>query len=484
MKISIDRNKSMPLYLQIKNQIEEGIISGIYPNGFVFPSERKLAENLKVNRNTIIKAYEKLKDDDLVDSKIGMGTYVIYEKIIRDSKDVYKEIYWDQVVGNFSFENSIDIMTKIMSDVKEKKTISLSGGFPSKEFFPDKIFHEITEELFAKKVDVFFQTPVKGDKQFRNVLQSYLYDNKSIIANQRELMVTSGAQQGISLIIQNFISPGDKILVENPSFFGALQLFKKSGAQIVTSNLKRTGLDLDHVEYQLKKNKIKFIYLLPNYQNPTGNLMDLKSRKDILYLAKKYYTPIIEEDPYGELYFDYYMPTLKSLDKDNYVIYVSTFSKTISPGFRIGYIVADDQVIKKLTLLKQFVDIHANTLSQHLIGEFIKKGFYEEHLSNMRKLYKENRDVMTGYLKEISDFSKWSIPNGGYYIWIELYKNMPMKIFLDESIKKGVDFIPGEFFFSNAFEGKNYIRLNYTYSKNKDIKKGMEILIETIKQFI
>ncbi len=482
MKIRIDRNNNLPLYLQIKNQIEEGIIAGKYPYGFILPSERKLAQALEVNRNTTIKAYEKLKDEDLIDSKVGKGTFVIYNQNIKNNQNPFHEMYWDRVVGNFSFENSIDIMAKIMSDVKEKNLISLSGGFPSKKNFPYETFKNLTNDILMSNQDVFFQTPVRGDKNFRKILQNYLYEEKSIRLLNNELMVTSGAQQGLNLVISTFIKPGDLILVENPTFFGAIQLFKKAGAKLINSNLKSNGLDLNHVEYNLKKNDIKFIYLLPNYQNPTGNLMDLQSRKDILYLAKKYRTPIIEEDPYGELYYEKYMPTIKSLDQDNFVIYIGTFSKTISPGFRIGYVAADEDVIKKLVLLKQFVDIHANTLSQHIIGEFINQGYYDDHLEKMRSLYLEKRDVMGMYLEYAKDSINYMKPMGGYYYWCEVLGNVSLKEMLSESMKKGVDFIPGEFFFSEAAEGENHFRLNFTHSSKEEIQKGMEILIDILKK--
>ncbi len=480
MKIKIDRLKSIPLYLQIKHQIEENIISGVYSNGFVLPSERKLAEELGVNRNTTIKAYESLKEDNLIDSKIGKGTFVIYEKNMEQSFDFYQEIYWEQIASNFSFENSADIMSKIMSDVSDAKMISLSGGFPSKDIFPQSIFEKISKDLLHNNKNIFFHTPVKGDKEFVYTLKNHLYNNKAIHSDADEIMISSGAQQGLNLIINSYIRPNDAIIIENPSFFGAIQLFKKAGARLITTQVKNSALDLDHIEYNLKTSDVKFIYLVPNYQNPTGYVMNLETRKGVLNLSRKYQVPIIEEDPYGELYYEKYTPSIKSLDRDNFVIYVGTFSKTIAPGFRIGYIVADETVIKKLTLLNQFTDIHANTLSQNLINQFIRDGYYTDHLVKVRNEYKFKRDLMMSYLDQISDVIEYEKPLGGYYIWCKIRKNISVKNLLDESIKQGIDFIPGEFFFPEIGEGKNYFRLNFTYGSREEIKKGMEKLIESI----
>jgi DNA-binding transcriptional MocR family regulator len=484
MRININREKKVPLYLQIQKQIEAAIISGKLPAGFVLPSERRLAEDIGVNRNTTIKAYEKLKDDGLLDSKIGKGTYVIYEKHAVPEIEGAGQLYWDQMGGNYSFRNSAMIMTKIMSAVQTKNSIPLSGGFPSKEHFPQKQFEIIAAEVLSKRNDSLFQTPVQGDQKLLKTLRDYLYRGKSIVSQQDEVIVTSGSQQGLNLIIDTYIRPGDRVIMENPSFFGAIHLFKKAGAQIITTDIRGGKLDLNHIEYNLKRTPVKFIYLVPNFQNPTGYLMDMDTRKQLLYLSKKYGVPIIEEDPYGQLYYESYTPTLKSMDRENYVIYIGTFSKTISPGFRVGYIVADHQVINRLIMLKQFVDIHANSISQLMIESFISKGLYEEHLEKMRQLYKTKRDYMMERLDEMSGMLDYERPKGGYYFWCQLLEGLSVNELHEMGRKEGFDFIPGEFFYSNAIEGTDFMRLNFTYSTIEQIAQGMDRMIHSLNKMM
>jgi DNA-binding transcriptional MocR family regulator len=472
----------MPLYNQIRKQIEEQIISGVLPLGLILPSERGLAAQLDVNRNTVIKAYEQLKDDGLVDSVIGKGTHVIYQKELSEELEHHDELYWQDMVSRYSYHNSASIMSKIMSDVSSTDVVTLSGGFPSREEYPQAIFAKIAEEVVAGNLESLFQSPVKGDRQFLETLKRYLYADKSIMAHSGEMMITSGSQQGLNLIIDTYIRPGDRIIIEAPSFFGAVQLFKKSGAQLISSDVRNGQIDLNHLEYNLRRTPVKFIYLVPNYQNPTGYSMDLKTRHELLFLAKKYRVPIIEEDPYGELYFEQYVPTLKSLDRDNHVIHVGTFSKTISPGFRIGYVIADEVVIKKLVLSKQFADIHANTLSQKLIGRFISEGHYDQHLVKMRKLYETKRDLMARELAQVEDLITFDLPKGGYYIWCKLDERLSVNRLMEHALSEGVDFIPGEFFYSDSMDGKNYFRLNYTYSAKEQLQEGMERLIRAIKK--
>ncbi|BEP29082.1 aminotransferase-like domain-containing protein [Helicovermis profundi] len=478
MKFTINRNDPLPLYLQIKNEIEMLILSEEYPNGFILLSERKLADILGVNRSTTIKSYDLLKDMGLIESKVGKGTYVIYEKNIANNENIFNEIYWDNYLGNYSFKNSINIMSKIMSEVSKENLISLSGGFPSKEVYPYDKLKQINIEILENN-EIFFQTPVRGDRAFVLTLIKYLYSNKHIKLNHKELMVTSGSQQALNLLIQTFVNPGDNIIIENPSFFGAIHLFRKAKANLISTNISGEGIDLNHIEFQLKNNNIKFMYLLPNFQNPTGYNMSIEDRKKILYLSKKYKVPIIEEDPYGELYFDKYTPSIKSLDTENFVVHIGTFSKTLSPGFRIGYIAADKTVIKKLTLLNQFIDIHANTISQNIINKFLSKDFYNEHLEIVRSHYKLKRDAMVNELNKGQ--LTFQIPKGGYYIWCQLDKRISVDLLLKESLKNGVDFIPGEFFFNNSYEGRNFIRLNFTSSTKKEIIKGVRIINDIIK---
>jgi 2-aminoadipate transaminase len=222
---------------------------------------------------------------------------------------------------------------------------------------------------------MFLHSPVSGNNELKKEIKKLML-NREVRVLTSNIMVTSGSQQGLDLIARTFVNSNDVILVEEPTFFGAIQLFQTLGAKVVGVPIDEDGIRVDVLEYLVNKLKPKFIYSIPNFQNPTGITMSLKRRYELMKVVEKYGIPIIEDDPYGEIRYEgEELPSLKALDKNGYVIYLSTFSKVISLGLRVGWIVAPERVINKLSLIKQLTDLHVNTLSQHMICEFLRQGY-------------------------------------------------------------------------------------------------------------
>ncbi|WP_432667249.1 PLP-dependent aminotransferase family protein [Wukongibacter baidiensis] len=486
MRISINRKVKTPIYLQIKNQIRDMIFSNAIVEGFSLPPERKLAEVLGVNRSTVIKAYQELKADGLIGSHVGKGTVVlpqIFSKSSFDEKQA-NPMPWYQLFNETTTINNGHIISDIMEVASYKDIISLAGGIPAPDLYPIKEIEGIQSKLFKNHgKDLLLQSPVEGYYPLRESISSLLR-NRQIEVSPREVMVLSGSQQGLDFAARIFIRPGDTVIVEEPTFFGAIQLFRAAGARVIGVPIDENGIRTDILEPLLVRHKPKFIYTLPTFQNPSGVTMSLERRYELLNLAYQYQIPILEDDPYGEIRYDgISIPPLKALDRHGYVMYLSTFSKVLCLGLRVGWIVAPQQVLSKFAYLKQITDLHVNTPSQWILDRFIRKGLYEKHIKLIGKEYAFKRNVMIEALEryKVQDIV-WNEPEGGYYIWCRLPKNITQTKLIAKASNKGVVYVPGEAFYPYGTQGESYIRLNYTYPSVDQIEEGIKYLMEAVKE--
>lgn len=366
----------------------------------------------------------------------------------------------------------------------KKGIISLSGGIPNPALFPIK---EI-KTLFAKIIEndgqkVFQYNQTAGLPELRQEIALYLSKKwqKKIISDQ--ILITSGSQQALDLLGKAFLDKNDDVLTENPTYFVALSAFNSYQVKYKTMELNKRGINIKQLENVLKKHskQIKFAYVIPTYQNPTGICWSMNNRKEFILLAKKYQLLIVEDDPYGEIYFKRKPPpNLTELDNDNQTIYLNTYSKTFCPGLRVGYIVASKNIIEKLALIKQGMDLHSSTLSQVLVYHYIKqKVIYEKHLEKIRNYYRNNSDFMHYYLeKYLEKKGYWIHPDGGLFIWLTIPGKDCRKLY-QKAIKAGVSFMPGYLFYAKNSQF-NSLRLTFATASEEEIKKGIKILNDII----
>lgn len=484
MEISVNRNAQTPLYLQIKKQIEAMIDSGRLPPNFILPAERVLSERLNINRSTVIKAYMELKAEGLVESRVGSGT-VVLAPLTKDSlreKMYVPPLRWNQLESKRVLKATEETINNILSVFEKEKVISFASGVASEDSYEMEFFMNLQSRLLEKhREKVLMPTPVDGCSELKHTIKAYLQQN-GINAGLKQIMVTSGSQQAVEFFARMLIEPGDVVLVEEPTYIGAIQAFESYDARLISIPMDEEGIRLDILEACLLKYRPKFIYTQPDFHNPTGMTMSLNRRKELLKLAYYYNIPVLEDNPYGELYYEgEKLPSLKSLDNNDYVIYVSSFSKTISFSLRVGYVVAGENIINRFTKFKQITDIQTNTLSQYFVHEFIAQGYLYTHLENIRSKYRKKRDLMIAELSKSNiEGIKVFIPKGGYFIWLEL----PNSIRMNELIKllgdRGVMVMPGDVFYPKYNIENNFIRLNFSYPKEKDIKDGVEKLLDSI----
>lgn len=487
MDISINRESRKPIYLQIKNQIEHLIAIGNLPANFVLPAERTLCQKLGVNRSTVIKAYMELKADGLVESRVGSGTVVLapLSKDTTQDKMYIPPLRWGQFESKRASRAGEQTINNILSVFEKEKIISFASGISSEDAHEIGLMAKLQNQIIERyREKVFMPTPVDGSMELKTAIKSYLQEN-GINAETKQIMVTSGSQQAIEFFARLLIEPGDVILAEEPTYIGAIQAFESYEAKIIGIPMDEQGIRLDILEACLIKYRPKFIYTQPNFHNPTGLSMSLERRKGLLKLAYYYNLPILEDDPYGELYYEENrMPTLKSLDSNEYVVYLSSFSKTISFSLRVGFVAASENIISRFIRFKQITDIQTSTFSQLIINEFLRGGHMRPHLEYLRKIYKRKRDLMLdelnkGYLNGMTI----TAPKGGYFIWLRLPDHIPMNEFVKGLADRGVVVMQGDIFYPGFSIDGNYIRLNFSYPCENDIKAGISAILKCMKQY-
>jgi 2-aminoadipate transaminase len=361
--------------------------------------------------------------------------------------------------------------------------VSLAGGIPAPEIFPLNIIKDLTERVMNKYSSTALQYDLtEGFYPLREALSTYL-GNKGIQASAEDILTASGSQGVLDALGKILISKGDKVAVEAPTYLGALQAFAPYEPEYTSIQCDEDGPLPESLEDILCSNSVKFIYLVPTFQNPTGRSIPLTRRKEIAEILTKYNTLLIEDDPYSDLrYRGQTIPTIKSLAPEN-VVYIGSLSKIFAPGLRVGFCVAPDLIHKWMILAKQGVDLHTSTLTQALAAEYISGGFLEDHLPEIIELYRLKQDSMQNALERyFPDSFKWSRPEGGMFIWVEGPEGFDMEKVYWKAIKRKTAFVPGKYFYTQDDEGNETMRLNYTLVDEKYIDWAIKALSYVIRE--
>jgi 2-aminoadipate transaminase len=374
--------------------------------------------------------------------------------------------------------------------------ISFGGGLPAPDVFPVQRFEEACHKVLTEHSAAALQY---GETEGYRPLRELIANNMArygIKAQPGNVLITSGSQQALDLIGKLFINRGDRVLVEAPTYLGALQAFNVYGAEYESVLIDDNGLRTELLEEPLRSGP-KFMYVLPNFQNPAGTTLSEERRHELVLLADRYGIPIIEDDPYGQLRYEgEHLPSLVALDRENLrrddgysignVIYLSTFSKTLAPGLRLGWIVAPPDVIAKLAQLKQGADLHTSTFTQFVAYEVARDGFLDKHVKLIRQIYRERRDVMLQALQEFFPPEvTWTHPQGGLFLWVTLPGGLDMKAIFNSAIEQNVAFVPGDSFYANdGREGSRHMRLNFSNAAPEQIREGIRRLATAVKNHL
>ena len=380
----------------------------------------------------------------------------------------------------------VSVVREILKVTERPEIISFAGGLPAPELFPIEAIAEGHAKVFRESGATALQySTTEGWMPLREWIADGLKNRRGIQTTAEQILITSGSQQGIDLVAKIFLEPGDKVLVENPCYLAALQAFSAYEADFVAVESDDFGMRVDQVEEAIKRENPKLIYIVADFQNPKGTTLSLERRQHLLEISQRYRIPIVEDNPYGALrYRGERLPVLASLDEEGLVIYLSTFSKTLSPGMRIGWIAATKEINQMLVIAKQATDLHTNTIAQRAVAKTLETFDYDGHISTLCQVYGERCLTMINAItKHFPAETKWTKPEGGLFLWAELPEGLSGAELLEAALKERVAFVPGAPFFATQPKS-NFIRLNFSNSKPEMIEEGIARLGRVIKEHI
>jgi DNA-binding transcriptional MocR family regulator len=362
--------------------------------------------------------------------------------------------------------------------------ISFGGGFPAPELFPVDEMIAVSKVVIEEKGSQALQYgPTEGYQPLREAIAKRMEKMQAFV-EAKDILVTSGSQQGLDFSAKLFINPGDTIILEKPSYLGAINAFKAYEPNFIDIELEDDGMNMDQLEDALKTgSNVKFIYVIPDFQNPSGKTWSVEKRKKLVELGNKYDVAIIEDNPYGELRFEgELLPSIKHFDTDGRVIYLGTFSKILCPGFRLGWIAASPEILNKYVLMKQGADLQSSTISQMEVAMFLEKYDIEKHIEKIKEVYLRRRNLMINVMKEeFPEEVKYTVPEGGLFTWVTLPEHINTRDLAVKALEKKVAFVPGGSFYANGGY-ENSMRLNYSAMEDDKIVEGMKLLADVIKE--
>ena len=484
--IQLERASGVPLYQQICQRLREAILSGELPEGVRLPTERALAVELGVNRTTVMNAYNELASEGLVEGHVGRGTLVRRNHFGYDGEHFDSAASW--LLGLPAGERELlgpdaRLLSELASMSERKEIISLAAATPARDLLPAEILSTIfADGLLNARQSALGYCPVEGLNSLRRGIAARMRQ-RGVAIDAQHILILSGSTQGIGLTGRLLLNPGDEVVVEVPTYLGAIQTFRALGVRIIGVPTDSDGMRIDLLESILVRHRPRLIYTMPTFQNPTGVVMSPERRRRLLLLAKRYQTPILEDDPYGEIYYEgKERQPLKALDSNGQVLYLSTFSKILAPGLRVAWLAAPEPMIERLSLHKQVFDLNTNAIGQWAVSEILRRGLMADHLTMLRQHYQQKRDLMleairTHWPKDV----RVNSPAGGFHLWCRLPGDMRARALLREAAHEQVAFVIGEPFHVDG-GGQQQFRLSFAYPEEDHIEEGIRRIGSAMKR--
>jgi len=485
VRIPIERTSEKPLYQQIENYLRTAILLGTLPADTKLPATRTLAKDLGVNRITVETAYAGLEADGLTASKVGSGTYVLASFDFESAPDEVDHQWpqWQNTVDGFPIQFSYQ-PTREVDALSRSEIIDFSTGVGAAEMFPVDDFRKVLQSVLRENgISALEYGDPRGYRPLRKTIAQVLA-RQGLQTNPDQVLITGGSRQVIALVSQLLMQPGDAVLVEKPTYGGALKLFQAQNLKVVAAPMDADGLCIDELEALITRHRPKLIYVIPNFHNPTGTCLSSHRRRSLIDLAGRYQVPILEDDFVGDLRYDgRTQPALKSLDPGGWVIYTSTFSKMLMPGMRVGFLVADGPIYNHLVGYKQVIDLATSNLMQQALESFVSVGRYQTHLRRAVQKYRHRRDGMVAAIqKNLTTETTFTLPKGGLFIWLRLPPGITVTRLISIAPSRGVSFAPGTDFYTQPENGEQFIRLNFATNPVDKIETGIERLSQAFRE--
>lgn len=479
MHISLDRDHDIPLYLQIEETLRGAILGGTYGNGDRLPSTRVLAAELSVSRLTVDNAYAELAAKGLVQQRRGSGAYVTYRPAsLQQSMLTPAEAF------PFSRYTTLTSRLDGHADIPlPDGVINFAAGVGNPQIFPLEEFRKVLLSTLRRHAeDAFSYGDYCGYYPLRDTLGRIL-STQGIPTRAEQILITNGSQHAISLISQTLLEPGDTVIVEEPTYAEALALFRLHRINIVSVASDAEGMCVEQLPTLLAKYRPKLIYTVPNFNNPTGLCLSEERRCRLIALAQQTNILILEDDFVGDLrYSGRSLPSLRALAPPGSVIYISTFSKMLLPGIRIGYLVADAPLYERLARLKHADSFTSSNLAQRALDAFVTVGRYDRQLRRACRLYRHHRDIMSAALqRHLPADCSFDIPDGGLFIWLRLPTALPVSLLMPAAWEQGVTFARGGCFYADESRGNFSLRLNFAANTPALIEEGIARLCRALR---
>ncbi|MCY8239287.1 PLP-dependent aminotransferase family protein [Bacillus inaquosorum] len=473
------RDSDIPLHRQIEQYMKDKILHGEWAVGTKIPSQRTLADMFQVNRSTVTAAIDELTSQGLLEGRRGGGT-----KVVNSTWSVLAAeppLDWSDYVRSGIHHPNSSIIQDINENEPRTDIIRLGTGELSPDLLPADTMRRMFQQINPHALSLGYEQP-KGNRQLREAVAEHL-KGKQIHVSPSAILIVSGALQALQLISIGLLKRGSVILTEKPSYLQSLHVFQSAGMRLRGLPMDEAGIKPGLVSSYRKQYGGQLLYMIPSFHNPTGIVMSEQRRKEIISLSKKEQLPIIEDDAYGDIWFEEKTPQpLKAMDHEGNILYLGTFSKTVSPGLRIGWLVGPEPVIERLADIKMQTDYGSSGLSQWAAAEWLSQGYYEEHLTRIRRVLKQRRDAALHFLKQYAgDIARWRIPAGGFYIWVIFHKTLPISRFFHELLKQQVLVNPGSIYDG---EDRNSIRLSYSYASLADLETGIKAAADTARRLM
>ncbi|KFN02918.1 PLP-dependent aminotransferase family protein [Bacillus clarus] len=476
MKIVLRKESNIPYYQQIYMQIVDRVQSGMLLNGDYLPSLRSMADDLQISLLTVRKAYKQLESRGYIRIEQGKGAY-----IHKQARENFKPIpyQWQQ-------KKSINVMRSQYVMNQHRKYYDFSQAILYPRLLPNPFLSDEMQKLINKdQMILATYGPVQGDNELRIEIANYLKEHQQFVTDPSQLLITSGAQQGIDLIAQTLLKPGDIVLVESPCYGAALDVFVNKGVQIIPVDLDNHGIRSDLIDDICQRKNPVLLYVNPTFQNPTGTVMSKERRMELIELAALYQFFIMEDDSFGEIYFEDITipPPIKSFDTNGHVIYLKGFSKTLAPGLRIAALVAEGPIFEWLYAVKASMDIGSPLLTQKALLPFLRAERMKNHLEKLRTALQIRRDITIEILSPLKEI-EFQTPKGGFNLWVTLPQSIDSFTLLQKANEVDVSFLPGTACLLNHETKYNQLRISYSMLNEKDMLIGLEKLHDTIGKFI
>jgi GntR family transcriptional regulator, regulator for abcA and norABC len=473
----LNKSSLIPLHQQIYEFMKRKIINGEWTVGTKIPTQRDLAKKFKVNRSTIVYALDELSADGLIESKVGKGTFVV-----NNTWSLLASIPppdWNSYVKSGSYQPNNKTIQEINRAEINPKVIRLGTGELSPELLPVKEMEEMFKRHSPHTFSLGYSEP-KGSLYLREMISNYL-KTKKIEVSPPSIMIVSGGLQALQLISLGLLHRDSTIFLETPSYLNSVHVFQSAGMNLLGIPMDEEGIRPESIGRLKKQHKGALLYTIPTFHNPTGILMSANRRKELLDVCKNEKLPIIEDDVYGDLWFENPPPNpLKSIDGQGLVLYLGSMSKTLSPGLRIGWIVGPEPVIDRLADIKMQTDYGSSSLSQFIVAEWLSSGLYDEHIKKIRTELKFRRDFTLEILNtHFKQLATWNIPQGGFYIWLQIKKQISIRKLFEKALNEGILLNPGNIYDSN---NHFHLRLSYAYASLHELKKGLIRLSQLIEE--